>query len=99
MCRRWWRSSFTAMLLVLGMGFIGFAQQSATDTQKEIEALKQGQQEILKELHQIKAMLQKQQPQQAPETEVRDVVFELGNNPVRGKDTAKLVMIEFTDYQ
>jgi protein-disulfide isomerase len=76
-----------------------FAQGSGNDVKKEIEALKQGQQEILKQLEEIKKLVQAR-PAAAPAgPNVKDVVFALGNNPIRGAATAKLTMVEFTDYQ
>lgn len=75
------------------------AKDPPEDLKKEIEALKQGQQEILKQLEEIKKLVQAR-PAAAPSgPNVKDVVFTLGNNPIRGSATAKLTLVEFTDYQ
>jgi protein-disulfide isomerase len=77
------------------------AQASGGDLEKEIDALKKGQQEILKQLDEIKKLVQARPaaPQQPSGPQVKDIVFNLGNNPIRGAATAKLTLVEFTDYQ
>jgi protein-disulfide isomerase len=91
----------TAMAIVLVLGTISvcLSQEPAPDLQKEIEALKQQQLEMQKELQQIKSLLQRMLTPRSPETVVRDVEIDLGNNPIRGKNTARLTLVDFTDYQ
>ena len=94
------KAGFGAGLLVLLLASPGFAQESDEDLRKEIEALKQGQKNILKQLQDIKRLVQQsQKPPQRQGPQVKDVVFNLGNNEVRGDSGAKLTLIEFTDYQ
>ncbi len=78
-----------------------FAQDANGNLQKEIEALKSGQQEILKQLDEIKKAIQARPAAAAAPSgpNVKDVVFSLGTNPVKGSPTAKLTLLEFTDYQ
>jgi hypothetical protein len=99
MCPNWMKRTGPIIVLVLGLVPVCFGQESAPDLQKEIEDLKQEQQEMRKEILQIKSLLQKLVTPRAPETDVRDVEFELGDNPIRGKDTARLILVDFTDYQ
>jgi protein-disulfide isomerase len=76
------------------------AQESKDDLKKEIDALKQGQQEILKQLDEIKKLVVARQAPAAPSgPNVKDIVFNLGANPTKGPATAKLTLVEFTDYQ
>lgn len=76
------------------------AQESKDDLKKEIEGLKQGQQEILKQLDELKKMMAARQAPAAPAgPQVKDLVFNLGANPTKGSPTAKLTLVEFTDYQ
>ena len=69
---------------------------------REVEALKKGQSEIKKELEEIRKLLE-QRPAAAPSApagpNVKDKVFDLGKNPVKGEVSAKLTLVEFTDYQ
>ena len=78
--------------------------QNQIKLMQEVEELKKGQAAIRKELEDIKKLLQEQprQPARAAAPagpNVKDVVFDLGANPVMGESTAKLTLIEFTDYQ
>lgn len=75
------------------------AQESKDDLKKEIEGLKQGQQEILKQLDEIKKMMAARQAPAPSGPNVKDIVFNLGANPTKGSATAKLTLVEFTDYQ
>jgi len=65
---------------------------------KDINALKEGQAALLRELQQIKSLLstaaQAGRAQAAPE-----VVLTVGDAPSKGKRDAKLTLVEFTDYQ
>ena len=86
-----------AALAILLAAAPAFAQD---DIRKEIDGLKQGQQEILKQLDEIKKLLAaRQAPAQPTGPQVKDLVFNLGANPVKGPATAKVTLLEFTDYQ
>lgn len=88
-------------VLALGLLLVAlpvFAQEADDDIRKEIEALKQGQQNIQKQLVEIKKLLQ-QRPAAPQGPKVKDVVFNLGNNEVLGDPGAGLTLVEFTDYQ
>jgi protein-disulfide isomerase len=75
---------------------LALAQQQPTDDlKKDIEALKEGQKAIQKDIQEIKALLQKAQPAPPPQ----NVVLELGKSPFKGERTAKLTLVEFSDYQ
>jgi len=89
-------------LLVMGLVAVSpaLAQEADDDIRKEIEALKAGQQNITKQLNEIKRLLQQQaKPAAKAGPAVKDVVFNLGSNEVKGDVGAKLTLIEFTDYQ
>lgn len=81
------------------------AQSGDDELRREIEALKQGQQQILQQLQAIQNQLQaRPAPAPAPPPtpagpNVADRVFDLGANPVKGEQTARLTLVEFTDYQ
>jgi protein-disulfide isomerase len=107
------RASCTALLLVFLIGQSGLAQTpaskasapgtAATGTaapgmKKEIEDLKKGQESIRKELQEIKGMLLAMGAP-PPEKDIRGIEFEIAGYPVKGSKTAKLVMVDFTDYQ
>ncbi len=93
------------VIATLGACFLALASapvwaQSDAELKQEIEALKQGQQQIRKELSEIKTLLQKRPTAAAPSgPNVSGKIFDLGDKPVKGEPTAKLTLIEFLDYQ
>ena len=71
-------------------------QQSSDELKKEIESLKESLKAIQKDLQEIKTLLQSRQ---APAAPPQNVVLDLANNPSKGERTAKLTLVEFSDYQ
>ncbi|MDH3255439.1 MAG: hypothetical protein OEM62_10635 [Acidobacteriota bacterium] len=90
-----------ALLLVLGATGFPLVAQEAGDIEGEIEALKKGQEAIQKELADIKKLIQARPaaPARPAGPNVAGKVFDIGANPVKGEQTAKLTLVEFTDYQ
>ena len=89
-----------ACLLAFAWTPAAFAQGSDAELRQEIETLKKGQQQIHKELQEIKRLLQAKPAAARPAgTDVKGKIFTLGDNPVKGEPTAKLTLIEFLDYQ
>ncbi len=64
---------------------------------KELEALKEGQTAIQKDLQEIKTLL-RARPAPAP-GEPRDVMLEVEGAPFKGERHAKVTLIDFSDYQ
>ncbi len=93
---------FQLSLLTLLCGTPGFAQgtssEGVNDLKEEIEALKEGQKAIQKELQEIKSLLRARQAP-APAPPPREFVLDLGGSPFKGDENAKLTLVEFTDYQ
>ena len=84
---RQWRKRPGAVLLgagVLAGGLLAGAPALAQD-------------DLRKDVEELKQMLQSQARPAGPS--VKDVVFNLGANPTRGSDQAKLTLVEFTDFQ
>ena len=89
-----------ATLSLVALGFPAFAQETDQELRNEIEALQEGQEQIQKELAEIKRLLQHAAAAAAPAgPNVKDKAFDIGDNPVLGEQTAKLTLVEFTDYQ
>jgi len=94
------RAAFVGSGILLGALLAGGPAMAQSDLSKEVEELKKGQQQILQQLQELKQMIQAQARPAAPAAPaVKDVVFNLGTNPVLGDERAKVVMVEFTDYQ
>lgn len=82
--------------LVLGASSIGSAQTADEQMKKDIEALKEGQQAIQKDLAEIKRLLQSRPA--AADALPRDPIA-IASEPFKGSATAKVALIEFSDYQ
>ena len=94
---------FTAgcAVLVVWLAATGltFAQQTDPKLWEEIQALKKGQEEIRRQLLEIKQLIQSRLATAPAAPDVRTVSVDLGNHPTRGSNTARLTLIEFSDYQ
>lgn len=91
-----------ALALALLAGTPALAQKTVDDLAAQIEELKKGQDQIRQQLQQITRQLQQRQapaPAAPSGPQVAGKVFDLGDNPVKGASTAKLTLVEFTDYQ
>jgi protein-disulfide isomerase len=89
-----------ASLLVALSAPAAFAQ-TADDLaaiRKDINALKEGQAALLRELQQIKSVLSAA-AQGGRAAAPSEVALTLGDGPSKGKKDAKLTLVEFTDYQ
>lgn len=91
---------FIALLSVLALSAdrtaLGQAGDDLSELKKEVEALKRGQLQLQRELQEINALLRRRQP---AATDVQNVVLTIGGYPSKGSQSAKLILIEFTDYQ
>ncbi len=89
-------------VLILWFGIPVAAQGGAVnELKKEIETLKQGQEAIQKDLQEIKKLLTTRQapaPTPTPTAPI-DVVLDISENPFKGDRSARLTLVEFTDYQ
>jgi len=86
-------------VLLAGFGATGPANGQQTDPKlwEEIQTLKRGQEEIRRQLLEIRQLLQARQAPTAPD--VRNVPVDLGTHPTEGSPTAALTLIEFSDFQ
>jgi protein-disulfide isomerase len=82
--------------LAVGREALTEAADDLSELKKEIEALKQGQLQLQRELQEINAQLRRRQ---SPLADLQNVVLSIDGYPSKGKPSAKLILIEFTDYQ
>jgi protein-disulfide isomerase len=72
------------------------AQQTSTDElKKDIQALQESLKAIQKDLQEIKGMLTRPA---APPSGI-GAVIDFGKSAIKGEQTAKLTLVEFSDYQ
>ena len=87
-----------AFLMLGGVSTVG-AQPSDAGVRSEIEALKQEQATIRRELAEIKALLRGQAASAQPGGSPGDVLVAVQHAPVLGQGTARVTIVEFSDYQ
>lgn len=90
------------LLLVAGPAAFGQANDELTKLKKEVEALREGQKALEKDLQEIKNLLRaRQAPRQPPpsETLAQPVAIGIDGAPFLGAKNAKLALVEFSDYQ
>jgi hypothetical protein len=70
------------------------------ELRRDIEGLKAGQQGLQKDLQEIKTLLQNRPAAAAAAPAVpQNLVLDLDGAPMKGEKTAKLALVEYTDYQ
>jgi hypothetical protein len=67
--------------------------------EREIEALKQGQERLHRDLEEIKGLLRARPPAATAPEEPKNLVLSIDGRPAKGDADARLVLIDFTDYQ
>ena len=65
---------------------------------KEIESLKEGQAGIRRDLQEIKKLIQSSRQVPAAD-EFKQAIIDIKGAPIKGNKNAKLVIVEFSDYQ
>jgi len=91
-----------SLMLFLGnQTAVAQTTQEYQELKREIESLKQGQAGLKKDLQEIKKLIQgiKQPAAQGGGDEFKEAIIDIRGAPIRGDKKAKLVFIEFTDYQ
>ena len=79
----------------------GFSQsaEELKGLRKDVEALKEGQTAIQKDLQEIKTLLRARPTAAAPAAAPLEAVLSLDGAPVKGEKSAKVALVDFTDYQ
>jgi hypothetical protein len=97
------RLAALAMIVILTLFFTnqGFTQTSKElkSLREEIKALKEGQTAIQKDLQEIKNLLLRRQAQPQAPPPFKEAVLSIDAGHVKGNKDAKLVMINFSEYQ
>ena len=77
---------------------LGAAQSSdeaLRSLEKEVQSLKEGQARLQRDLKEIRNLLQRP----AAAAEPQALAFALSDLPIEGESTARLALVDFTDYQ
>jgi len=74
------------------------AKSRTAEMQEDIQELKNGQEQIQKELEEIKKLLQQGNRAAPGRTTFKPTDMKLGDVPTMGEDTAPVTLVEFSDY-
>jgi hypothetical protein len=91
-------AALAALVLLDAPAVVAQSSDELTALRRQLEALKAGQDAVLKELQEIRALLRPRQAG-APAPEPRDIVLTLDGAPAKGDPRARLVLVDFSDYQ
>jgi hypothetical protein len=92
----------TALALVILAGAHPIAAQTTEEIQalrKSIQELRDSQQRIEKELGEIKTLLRGARAGAPPEDDPKSVELSIAGERFKGQASARLVLVDFTDYQ
>src|SRR5207249_6876898 len=95
------------ILLALSCAPSSLAQKRTSRTneelkalRQEIESLKEGQAAIQKTLDEIRDLLKSKSVAAQPQPVVpRDIVLDIAGAPLKGNKNARVVLVDFSDYQ
>jgi hypothetical protein len=92
----------TVLALILLAGAHPIAAQTSGEVQelrKSIQELRDSQQRMEKDLGEIKALLRGARAGAAPEDDPKSVDLSIAGERFKGQASARLVLVDFTDYQ
>lgn len=89
-------SVLLGMFMMLSIPSTGITQTADEIKQikKDVEALKEGQKALQKEIQELRDLVT---PKKAPE--FKEAIISIKDSPFKGEKTAKLAIVEFSDYQ
>ena len=67
--------------------------------QKEIKSIKEGQEGLKRDIQELKKLIQSRPAGGGGAPEFKEAIINIKGAPTRGDKNAKLVMLEYTDYQ
>jgi hypothetical protein len=94
------------LVIVLGLAVIVGAPAARAQTAEELKSLRQSidvlresQQRIERDLQEIKTLLRGRAAAAPPDDEPKNLTVSIDGDPVKGASSARLVLLDFTDYQ
>jgi protein-disulfide isomerase len=85
--------------LFLAVPAFGQSSEEGKSLRQAIDALTERQQRIERELQEIKALLAGTRQSGPVEGEPKNLLVSIGDGPAKGDHGARIVLVEFTDYQ
>ena len=82
-------------LIIFGLQYNNLAKDNASEENKKTDDSTSLQEAINRDMELLKKLMMQTR---SPDPEVKDVEFEIGDNPVEGSSCAQLIMVQFSDY-
>ncbi len=98
MCDRAVKFTLILLMFIFTLQYSILAQETPPDHKAEKHDPEQDNRVLYEDMQKFKELMLQYQMSQRREIDVRDVEFELGNNPARGSVSAPLVIVQFSDY-
>lgn len=87
------------LLMILLPGICLFLTGCAGTVKEDVEALKQGQEALRKDIAEIRKQLQERPASPKTTAQMLDKELEIGDAPLKGDKNARVTIMEFSDYQ
>lgn len=97
MRNNFFRPTLLIILLILSFQCIS-AEETEKDQSKDSNESVSVQNAINRDQELLKNLMIQSLPPRIPDPDVKDVEFEIGDNPVMGSSSAQLVIVQFSDY-
>jgi protein-disulfide isomerase len=92
------RVAAAIFLIVSGVTPAVFAEEQASKNKNDGVESSSEQEAINRDRELINKLMSQNQPPRQPDPIVKDVELDIGDNQVMGKDTTRLIMVQFSDY-
>ena len=89
--------TFAVSLIIINPEYYSIAEDTVPDENKNADDTASVQQAFDRDRELLKQLMAQSQ-QRLPDPEVKDLEFEVGDNPIEGSSSAKLIMVQFSDY-
>ena len=87
----------TIFLIIFSLQYYTPAEETAPDQNNKTNGLTVEQEAVNRDRELLKKLMLQSQ-QRLPDPEVKDMEFEVGDNPIEGSTSAKLIIVQFSDY-
>lgn len=95
MCRKIVKLTVTLLLIMLSLQYYTTAEDSESgETKKTIDS-KSVQEAVNRDMELLNKLMMQTR---SPDPEVKDIEFEIGDNNIEGSSSARLIMVQFSDY-
>lgn len=92
------RSAIVIFLIAFCLHYTALAEEAASGQAKKESGLNAEQEAIKRDRELLQKLMLQNQPARRPDPEVKGVEFGIGDNTILGSESAKLIIVQFSDY-